>query len=153
MTLLRTYRPTRTRNRELGFNSNSELFNRFFNEEKQDCNQFFAVPPANIVESKEGYRIDIAAPGFEKPDFKIELNENLLIISLGEEDQKNEQKDAQNKFVLREFNFSKFRRSFKISDKIDKEKIEAAYQNGVLEINLPLKEEVLKNTNRSIKIE
>jgi len=153
MTLLRTYKPTRSRNRELGFNSNSELFNRFFNEEKQDCNQFFAVPPANIVENEKGYQIDIAVPGFEKSDFNIELNENLLTISLGKEEQENEQEKKQNKFVLREFNFSKFRRSFKISDKIDKEKIEASYKNGVLEINLPLKEEVLKNTNRSIEIE
>ncbi|MGM0496553.1 MAG: Hsp20/alpha crystallin family protein [Bacteroidota bacterium] len=153
MTLLRTYRPTRSRNRELGFNSNSDLFNRFFNEEKHDCNQFFAVPPANIVESKEGYSINIAAPGFEKSDFNIELNENLLTISLKKEDQNNDQKEDQNKFVMREFNFNKFSRSFKISDKIDKEKIEAAYHNGVLEINLPLKEEVLKNTNRSIEIE
>ena len=153
MTLLRTYRPTRSRNREYGFDRSSELFNRFFNEEKHDCNQFFAVPPANIVENKEGYRIDIASPGFEKSDFSIELNENLLTVSLGQEAQSSEKKEDQNKSILREFNFNKFSRSFKISDKIDKEKIEAAYKNGVLEINLPLKEEVLKNTNRSIEIE
>ena len=152
MTLLRTDRTAR-RNQETGFNSTSELFNRFFNEEKQDCNQFFAVPPANIVEHKEGYRIDIAAPGLAKSDFSLELNENLLTISLEKEGEKDDQEEKQNKAVLREFNFNNFSRSFRMSDKIDKEKIEATYKNGILGINLPIKEEVLKNTNRSIEVE
>lgn len=138
MTLLRTYRPT-TRN--------SELFNRFFQDEKQDCNQFFAVPPANISENEEDYRIEISAPGFEKSDFQIELDEDLLTISL---DKESEEKDSA--YVMREFNFNRFKRSFRVSEKIDKGSIEATYKNGILEVILPIKQEVLKNMNRSIEI-
>jgi HSP20 family protein len=152
MTLLRTYRPAR-RNPELGFNSASELFNRFFNDETSDCNQFFAVPPANIIEGKEDYKIEIAIPGHEKSDFDIELNENLLTISLDKEEDQKAQDEEKNPYVMREFNFNQFKRSFKISENIDKEKIEATYKNGVLELRLPIKEDVLKNTNRSIEIE
>ena len=148
MTLLRTYRPTAS-NSKMGINSASELFNRFFEDERQACNQFFAVPPANIVENEQDYRIEIAAPGFEKSDFSIELNENVLEISLDKEDKNQEEQG----YVMREFNFSKFNRTFKLSDKIDKEKIGASYKNGILSITLPIKEEILKNTNRSIDIE
>lgn len=152
MTLLRTYRPAR-RNQELGFNTASELYNRFFNDERRDCNQFFAVPPANIIEGEEDYKISIAAPGFEKSDFDIELNEDLLTISLGKENDQEDKNEEQNSYVMREFNFNSFKRSFKISENIDKDKIEATYKNGILELRLPIKEEVLKNTNRSIEVE
>jgi HSP20 family protein len=152
MTLLRTYRPAR-RNPELGFDKASELYNRFFNDERRDCNQFFAVPPANIIEGQEDYRIDIAIPGFEKSDFDIELNEDLLTISLGKDDNQEKHKDEENSYVMREFNFNTFKRSFKISENIDRDKIEATYKDGILELRLPIKEEVLKNTNRSIEVE
>ena len=152
MTLLRTYRPAR-RNPEFGFDKASELYNRFFNDERRDCNQFFAVPPANIIEGQEDYRIDIAIPGFEKSDFDIELNEDLLTISLGKDDNKEKHKDEENSYVMREFNFNTFKRSFKISKNIDRDKIEATYKDGILELRLPIKEEVLKNTNRSIEVE
>lgn len=152
MTLLRTYRPAR-RNQELGFNTASELYNRFFNDERRDCNQFFAVPPANIIEGEEDYKISIAAPGFEKSDFDIELNEDLLTISLGKENDQEDKNEEENSYVMREFNFNSFKRSFKISENIDKDKIEATYKDGILELRLPIKEEVLKNTNRSIEVE
>ncbi len=152
MTLLRTYRPAR-RNPEFGFSTASELYNRFFNDEKKDCNQFFAVPPANIIEGKKDYKIDIAVPGFKKSDFDIELNEDLLTISLGKEEDQENKNEEQNSYVMREFNFNSFKRSFKISENIDREKIEATYENGILELRLPIKEEVLKNTNKSIEVE
>ena len=138
MTLLRTYRPT-TRN--------AELLDRFFQDEKQDCNQFFAVPPANIVENQEDYRIEISAPGFEKSDFHIELDEDLLTITLDKED---EEKDSA--YVMREFNFNRFKRSFRVSEKIDKGSIEASYKNGILEVVLPIRKKKKKNMNRSIEI-
>ncbi len=149
MTLLRTYRPGLRRNMEESNNPFSELLDQVFNSENNyDCNQYFAVPPANIVEKEKEFDIEIAVPGFKKSDFNIELKENLLVISLEKEDSEGENK----KSLMREFNFNKFRRSFKLSDKVDKDNIKAHYNDGILRINIPKKSELIKNSNRSIEI-
>ena len=145
MTLLRTYRPA-MRSTESPF---SGLLDRFFNDEEMESRQFFAMPPANILESNEDYRIELAVPGFEKKDFNIELEEDLLTISLDKED--NTQEDVE--FLKREYRFNPFKRVFRLSDKIDKEKIKGHYKDGVLQVVVPKKEEVVKNSNRSIKVE
>lgn len=149
MTLLRTYSPG-LRNRMEESNPFSDLLDQVFNNENRyDCNQFFAVPPANISEKEKEFNIEIAVPGFKKSDFNIELDKDLLTISLEKE---NKQEENQRSPIMKEFNFNKFRRSFKLSDKVEKDKIKAYYHDGILRINIPKKSELIKNSNRSIEI-
>ncbi|ATL47890.1 heat-shock protein Hsp20 [Chitinophaga caeni] len=110
--------------------------NRFWNE---DANQFFsALPPVNIVESKDAYKLDVVAPGFEKSDFKINLEGDQLTISVEKKENAIQEGDKQ---VRREFSFKSFKRSFSLDESVDIEKINAKYENGVLALVLPKKEE------------
>ncbi|MFP4017615.1 MAG: Hsp20/alpha crystallin family protein [Bacteroidales bacterium] len=143
MTLLSTYRkPTMERRTESNF---SELLNRFFDDEKRDDCQYFALPPANIKETDDNYIIEMAVPGFDKKDFNIELNESILKISV------NKKPEEQN-YLRKEFQFNDFSREFKLSDKVEQDKIKGQYENGMLEITIPKKESA-KKVNRSIKVE
>ncbi len=147
MTLVRMNRPVSYMHRN-GYRTFSDLVNEMFNEEKISTNQFIVIPPANIVESKFDFRIEIAAPGFEKSDFKVDLDKNLLTISLDKSVDENEEE----KYNSKEFNFNSFKRSFRVSDKIDSEKINAIYKNGLLQVVLPKKEEAIEKPAREIKI-
>ena len=144
MTLARMNRPVSQMNRYRNF---SELMNEMFTEERT-TNQHFAIPPANISESKFDFTIELAAPGFVKSDFKIDLDKKLLTVSLDKTIDENEEE----KFNLKEFNFNSFNRSFRISDKIDTEKINAVYKNGLMQITLPKREETIEKPAREIKI-
>jgi HSP20 family protein len=149
MTLVRTDRPVVSRmNNNYGYRTFSDLVDEMFNDDRLCTNQFVTNPPANIVESKFDFRIEIAAPGFEKSDFKIDLDKKLLTISLD----KSVDENTEEKFNLKEFNFNSFNRSFRISDKIDTEKINAVYKNGLLQVTLPKREEAIEKPAREIKI-
>jgi len=143
MKLLTTYRPDRATDH--GLNAVSELLDRFFDDEASTSNQYFAIPPANIAETDKNFRIEIAVPGFQKSDFNIELDENLLVVSLEQDETSKDNED----YVLKEYDFNSFRRSFRLSEKVRKEDISAKYKNGVLTVFIPKKE---KFTNRSIEI-
>lgn len=95
--------------------------------------------PVNIRETGEAFTLDVVAPGMDKQDFKLNLEKNLLTISA---EKKIEQKEEQEKIVKREFSFRSFSRSFKIDESIDTGSITAKYENGILQITLPKKEEV-----------
>jgi HSP20 family protein len=95
--------------------------------------------PVNINESPEGYRLDIVAPGMDKSDFKVNLDKNILTVSA---EKKSETKSENEKQIRREFAFRSFSRSFKVDDSIDSAKIEAKYENGILHLSLPKREEV-----------
>ena len=148
MTLVKMNRPAMHMNRNHGYKTFSDLMNDMLTEERAHTNQFIAVPPANIIESKFDFRIEIAAPGFEKSDFKIDLDKKLLTVSLEKKADENEEE----KFNLKEFSFNSFSRSFRISDKIDTEKINAIYKNGLLQLVLPKREEAIEKPAREIKI-
>ncbi len=109
----------------------------------------FNKPSVNIAEGKEDFRIDIAAPGLEKDDFRINLNNNVLTISSDKEEKKEE--DSEN-FVRREFSFAQFNRSFSLPTSADTEKINATYKNGVLSIIIPKKDEAKERPVREIAI-
>jgi HSP20 family protein len=104
--------------------------------------------PVNINEKEAEYVIDVVAPGFEKGDFKINLDNNLLTISA---EVKKEEEDKNEKTVRREYSFSSFKRTFSVDEKIDAENIAAKYINGVLSISLPKKVEV-KTSTKEISI-
>lgn len=95
--------------------------------------------PVNVKETEKSYLLEVVAPGFEKNDFKVNLDQDLLTISA---EKKSEAKAENEKQVRREYSFRSFKRSFTLDEKIDATKIEASYVNGVLILNLPKKETV-----------
>ena len=107
------------------------------------------MPAVNINEDDNQYIIDVAAPGMVKKDFKLELNHNVLTISAEKEEEKEEKK---RKFSRREFNYASFRRSFTMPNMVNEEGIKATYQNGVLSISIPKKEEAKVKPLKQIDI-
>ena len=107
------------------------------------------VPAVNITEHKDEYLVSLAVPGLKKNDFKIDVDGNMLTISSEREESK-EEKDK--KFTRREYNYSSFSRSFTLPEQIIREKIEAKYEDGVLKISLPCKEEAKKPSAKHIAV-
>ena len=101
------------------------------------------VPSVNVVEGNDQFRIEVAAPGFKKEDFKVSMDNDILTIS-GEV--KGENKSDDEKFTRKEFTYTSFQRSFTLPDTVEAEKIEANYEDGILKIALPKKEEIKKMT-------
>lgn len=99
--------------------------------------------PVNIKENEKGYSLEVVAPGFEKGDFKVNTDQNVLTISV---EKKNEVKEENDKQVRREYSYRSFKRSFTLDEKVDATGIEAKYVNGVLTLNLPKKEQVKAST-------
>jgi HSP20 family protein len=116
-----------------------ELFNSFPATWGKDAQQAYAVVPVNIHETNEGYHVELNAPGRNKEDFKVNVENGLLTISY-EKKENTEQKDY--KTIRREFSFRSFKRSFTLDEKINADAIQARYENGVLKLYLPKKEEV-----------
>jgi HSP20 family protein len=96
------------------------------------------VPAVNITKSKDKYAVSVAAPELKKEYFNIAVDGNMLIIS-SEKEEKKEKIDK--KFTRKEYSYSSFSRSFTLPEEINKENIEAKYEDGVLNISLPRKEE------------
>ena len=96
-------------------------------------------PAVNITETKDNYELDLNVPGRNKEDFKITVDKNILTVSY---EKKEEQKDESKKFVKKEFSSRSFKRSFNLDEKINAETINAKYENGILTLTLPIKEEV-----------
>lgn len=130
------------------------LMKEFFNEfpagfgktVREDVLQF---PPVNIKERNDHYSIDMAVPGFDKADFQVRLDNQILTISAEKKDEKNENTD---KLIRREFSQKSFSRSFTLDDKIDADNITARYENGILVLNLPKKAEA-RNGAKEINIQ
>lgn len=95
--------------------------------------------PVNIKETANGFLIDLLAPGFEKEDFKISLEKNILTIAA---EKKNVAAEENEKQIRREFRTQSFNRSFTINELVDAQQIVAKYLNGILTVNLPRKAEV-----------
>ncbi|KEO75722.1 Hsp20/alpha crystallin family protein [Anditalea andensis] len=131
----------------------SELMNRelFDWNSNNFSNTGTTLPAVNIKENEEGFTVEVAAPGMQKEDFKVEIDNNLLTISSEKQDEKVEQ-DGE-KFTKREFSYQSFQRSFTLPQGMVKEdKIEAKYQDGVLYLMVPKKDEAKKKAPRLIKI-
>lgn len=134
----------------------SNFFNDFFNRDWMDyVNRNFSdtnttLPSVNIKEGAENYEVEMAAPGLEKKDFKIELDMGVLTIS-SEKKAEKETKKGQ-RFTRREFSYQSFSRSFTLPDTVEGEKIEAKYENGLLKVIIPKKEEAKEKLPRQIEI-
>ncbi|MBD0333433.1 MAG: Hsp20/alpha crystallin family protein [Chitinophagaceae bacterium] len=109
------------------------------------------IPAINIRESNDSFHVELAAPGMKKDDFKVELDNNMLIISSEKEDRHEENQDE--KYSRREFSYQSFQRTFQLpKDVVDADKIEAKYENGLLHLVIPKKEEAKQRPPRMINI-
>jgi HSP20 family protein len=99
-------------------------------------------PSVNVVEHDDHFKMHLAAPGLEKNDFTLQIENDFLVISA---EKKMESEDTGKRFTRREFNYSSFKRSFQLDDTIKRDGITASYENGVLNITLPKKEETWQN--------
>lgn len=109
------------------------------------------VPAVNIKETETSFVVELAAPGKKKEDFNIELEDNVLTISSEARSEK-EEKDNEGKYTRREFSYSSFKRAFTLPETVNDYEINASYENGVLHITLPKKEEALPKPKRMIEI-
>ena len=101
------------------------------------------------LENKNHYEVSLAAPGMRKDDFHIDVDGNLLTIS-AEKEEKKEQND--NRYTRTEFNYTSFSRSFTLPEGVNKDKIDASYDNGLLKLVLPKTEEAKKLAARHIQV-
>jgi len=108
----------------------------------------FNRPAANIIDNEKDFTIELAVPGMAKDDFSLNLEDDILTISV---ERKEEEVKEDRNFTRREFRYDEFSRSFSLPDIVDQEKIKADYQNGVLSVMLPKSAEA-KVKGREIKI-
>ncbi len=111
------------------------------------------TPAINVKETEKAYAVEVAAPGMDKKDFSVRIDEdNNLIISL-EKKEEHEENEKDVLYLRREFAYSKFEQTMILPDNVDKEKIKATMENGVLKIELPkLSDKEIKKAQRTIEI-
>ena len=132
------------------------FFNDFLNRDWYDwSNQNFSltnttIPSVNIKETDNEFMVEMAAPGMEKDDFKIDLNNNLLTIS-SEKQAENKVEEGKN-ITRREFSYQSFSRSFTLPAIVETDKITAKYTNGILMVNIPKREEAKPKPLKQIKV-
>ena len=101
------------------------------------------------MENKDHYQVSLAAPGMKKNDFNIDVEGNVLTIS-AEKEEKKEENDE--RYSRKEFNYTSFSRSFTLPDGINKDKIDASYENGLLRLHLPKTEEAKRLSAKHIEV-
>ncbi|MEO6538636.1 MAG: Hsp20/alpha crystallin family protein [Ferruginibacter sp.] len=126
-----------------------DLFNEFPSAVSKTVREdVLHFPPVNIIDTDGAYVIELSSPGFEKADFIVKLESNILTIST---EKKEEKTQPAGKLIRSEFSKKYFKRSFTLDDKIDSENISARYENGILTLQLP-KKEITKTTAKEINI-
>lgn len=133
------------------------LFDDFFSKDLFDWSSSnfsttgTTLPAVNVKETAENFVVEMAAPGMKKEDFKVELDNNMLTIST-EQKHEHEEKDNE-RYTRKEFSYQSFQRSFQLSkDAVDADNIQAKYENGVLHLTIPKREEVKQKPSRLINI-
>jgi HSP20 family protein len=112
-------------------------------------NRTSSMPSVNIREDEKNYSLDLAVPGINKNDLKIDINEDVLTISSENKSEKEEDSDG---YKRKEFSYSSFCRSFYIPENVNRDKIEANYKDGVLSVILPKQDEEKAKLSRQITI-
>ncbi len=121
-----------------------DLMQNFFEDQTG-----ISMPAVNVVEDNDSFRIEVAAPGLEKKDFRIDLENHVLTIS-SEREESNENKEG--RYMRREFSYSSFRRSFSLPSSVDAEKISANHKDGILSLYIPKKDEAKQRPPKQIAI-
>lgn len=129
----------------------SPLFDEFFQPTLTGSKSktLFSMPSVNIAEHDGNFEIEVAAPGLDKNDFELKVENDVLTVSVNKE-RSEEVKDE--KYTRKEFNYTSFKRSFHLSNEINSSEITANYADGILKIVLPKNEEVTKNRVKRIEI-
>ena len=126
------------------------ILDDFFGNEWVDKTSSTA-PAVNVIETDKEYKVEIAAPGLTRDDFKIDINEdNQLTVSMEKKVEKNEESEKEGKkhtYLRREFSYSSFRQRMILPDNVNVDNIDAKMENGVLTIDIPKKTEEEKRKN------
>lgn len=128
----------------------NELFNTAVGDVIQKSeHRFFTNPATNVITFDDRYELEVALPGFSKNDIEIEVDNDVLEIS-----SKEISKDDAPKlnYRLREFNYAGFKKSFKLPESADGQKVKAKFNQGLLLITIPKKEEAIPQPSRKIDI-
>jgi HSP20 family protein len=112
-------------------------------------NRTSSMPAVNIKENEKNFTLELAVPGMDKKDLKIDINEDVLTIS---SETRNETEENVDGYKRKEFSYSSFCRSFYIPENVNKDKIEASYKDGILSVELPKQEEEKNKISKQIKI-
>ncbi len=116
-------------------------WNEWFDSGGSLWGKMMKVPAVNIKDNTKDYLVSMAVPGMDKKDFNIDIDGNLLTISCEKEENKEEK---ETRYSRKEYNYSSFSRSFTIPEDVLVDKIDASYENGLLKLILPKKEEAMK---------
>lgn len=126
----------------------SDLMRDFFGNEGY-CDDYNAIPEANISEDENKYQIELAVPGLEKKDIKVEIDKDILKVH----HESSEKKENENhRYSRREFRYNGFTRTFIIPESVDDSKLKAKYENGILILELPKKQKSEVEQKREIRI-
>jgi HSP20 family protein len=125
------------------------FFNDFMNSDVVAKNVFHSVPAVNISETPEKFTVELVAPGMNKQDFKLEVDNRVMTITAKKEEEKN----VENKrYTKREFSYSSFSRSFTLPETVSADSISAEYDKGILKVHLPKKEEAKQKPVKEIAV-
>ena len=153
MSLLKTKRPTNLFPKLVNNLFEADFFNSpsllDFEEGLSRLNMLANYPSVNIAEHDKDFKIELAAPGLEKKDFKIETDNDMLTIS---SEKKHEKKEEKENYRRQEFSYESFTRSFQLPENSLPEKIEAKYEDGLLKLTLPKKEVTIHKPKKEIKV-
>jgi len=133
------------------------IWNNFFNDDLFNCERNFAstdnsLPAVNIKETPDTFLVEMAAPGMEKKDFKIELDGSALTIS-SEKQNESEEKEGEN-YNRKEFSYQSFYRTFNLpKEVVNADKIKAKYENGLLRLEIPKRDEAKQKPVRLIDVQ
>lgn len=116
---------------------------------RNEMNGFNGAPRVNIAETDEEFMVEMAAPGMKREDFHVELDNDTLVIWSERSDEK---EDSNSSYTRREFSYGSFRRVFHLPNTVEADKIKAKYQDGLLSLVIPKKEEAKRKPPRTIKI-
>lgn len=130
------------------------IFNEFFGNEWLERPSTTA-PAVNIIENDRDFKVEVAAPGMTKDDFKVDItSDNELVISLEKRTEQSEEGNQKGTYLRREFSYSQFQQSLLLPDNVEREKISARMEHGVMTIEIPKKrEEEVAAASRHIEIE
>jgi len=124
----------------------------WFNWPMQQSTNNGSVPAVNVKETNEAFELEVAAPGMSKQDFRVELDNNVLLISAQKED-KHEEQDEKGNYARREFSYQSFTRSFSLPERLVKgAEIVAKYHDGILHITIPKADEAKVKPVKQIEI-
>ena len=127
------------------------VFNDFFGNEWMESSR--SVPAINIQQNENGFTVEVAAPGMTKEDCVVRIDEeNNLVISFEKKDEK-EEKDKKGTYLRREFSYTQFQRRMILPDNVEKEKITAKVENGVLSVVIPTVKEEKTTVSKQIDIQ